>query len=219
MPTVAELSAAIRERSLPRVEAILREAPALAAARPAGSPSPLLLAVYVNAPEILALLRPHVMLDACEAAAAGDGERLRAVLAGDAAQVHARSGDGWTPLHLAAFFGRREAVELLLARGASVSAVSGGQERNQPLHAALAGACDGTIVRALVTAGADVNAVGATGVTPLHEAAARGNAELVLFLRGAGASVTATLDDGTTPAQLAAARGHAALAEELRAPV
>src|SRR5512143_501588 len=208
MPTVAELSAAIRERSAPRVEAILREAPALAAARPAGSPSPLLLAVYVNAPEILALLRPHVMLDACEAAAAGDVERLGTLLAGDAAQVHARSGDGWTPLHLAAFFGRREAVDLLLARGASVSAVSGGQERNQPLHAALAGARDGVIVRALVRAGAAV-----------HAAAARGNAELVRFLRAASASVTATLDDGTTPAQLAAARGHAALAEELRAPV
>lgn len=219
MPTVVDLSVAIRDRSVPRVAAILREAPALAAARPAGNPSPLLLAVYVNAPDILALLRPHVMLDACEAAAAGDVERLRTLLAGDAAQVYARSGDGWTPLHLAAFFGRREAVELLLASGAPISAVSGGQERNQPLHAALAGACDRVIVRALVMAGADVNAVGAMGVTPLHEAASRGNAELVRFLRAAGANVMATLDDGKTPAQLAAARGHAALAEELRALV
>ncbi|HSD31397.1 MAG TPA: ankyrin repeat domain-containing protein [Gemmatimonadales bacterium] len=219
MPTVADLAAAIRERSAPRVEAILREAPALAAARPAGNPSPLLLAVYVNAPDILALLRPHVLLDACEAAAAGDVERLRALLAGDAAQVHARSGDGWTPLHLAAFFGRREALDLLLARGAPVSAVSGGQEHNQPLHAALAGACDGVIVRALVTAGADVNAAGAGGVTPLHVAASRGNAEQVRFLRTAGASVTATLDDGRTPAKLAAAHGHPTLAEELRSPV
>ncbi len=57
MPTVVELSAAIRERSVPQVEAILREAPALAAARPAGSPSPVLLAVYVNSTDILALLR------------------------------------------------------------------------------------------------------------------------------------------------------------------
>jgi ankyrin repeat protein len=219
MPTVADLAAAIRERSAPRVGAILREAPALAAARPAGNPSPLLLAVYVNAPDILALLRPHVMLDVCEAAAAGDVERLRTLLAGDAAQVHARSGDGWTPLHLAAFFGRREAVDLLLARGAPVSAVSGGQEHNQPLHAALAGACDGVIVRALVTAGADVNAAGAGGVTPLHVAASRGNAEQVRFLRTAGASVTATLDDGRTPAKLAAAHGHPTLAEELRSPV
>jgi ankyrin repeat protein len=165
----------------------------------------------VNAPDILALLRPHVMLDVCEAAAAGDVERLRILLAGDAAQVHARSGDGWTPLHLAAFFGRREAVDLLLA-------VSGGQEHNQPLHAALAGACDGVIVRALVTAGADVNAAGAGGVTPLHVAASRGNAEQVRFLRTAGASVTATLDDGRTPAKLAAAHGHPTLAEELRSP-
>lgn len=219
MPTVADLNAAIRERNIPQVQAILRDAPALAAARPAGGPSPLLFAVYVGSPDIVALLRPRVILDACEAAAVGDVDRLRALLDGDPMQVHARSGDGWTPLHLAAFFGRREAVDLLLARGAPVSAVSGGQERNQPLHAALAGAGDGGIVRALVAAGADVNAVGATGVTPLHVAASRGNAELVRFLRAAGASVTATLDDGRTPAQLAAAHGHAALAEELRAPV
>lgn len=216
MPTVADLGAAIRERSVSQVQAILRDAPALAAARPGGAPSPFLLAVYVGSPEIVALLRPHVLLDACEAAAVGDVDQLRALLDGDATQVHARSGDGWTPLHLAAFFGRREAVDLLLAHGASLTAVSTGQERNRPLNAALAGVCDPGIVRALVAAGADVNAPGGGGVTPLHVAASRGNAELVRFLRGAGARVTATLDDGTTVAQIAAARGHAALAEELR---
>jgi ankyrin repeat protein len=219
MPTVADLSAAIRERNVPQVGAILREAPALAAARPAGGPSPLLLAVYVSAPEILELLRPHVLLDACEAAAAGDVERLRGLLAGDAAQAHARSGDGWTPLHLAAFFGRREAVELLLAHGASVAAVSGGPERNRPLNAALAGACDAGLVRALVAAGADVNATGAGGWTPLHIAASRGQGELVRFLVGKGASANARAEDGTTPADIAAARGYPALAEELRSPV
>lgn len=217
MPTVADLSAAIRERNVSQVEAILREAPALAAMRPAGSPSPVLLAVYGNATEILALLRPHVMLDACEAAAAGDVERLGALLAGDAALVHARSGDGWTPLHLAAFFGRREAAELLLAHGAPVAAVSGGPERNRPLNAALAGACDAGLVRALVARGADVNAPAAGGWTPLHIAASRGHAELVRFLVGAGATPAVTSDDGSTPADIAAARGHPAVAEDLRA--
>lgn len=217
MPTVADLSAAIRARNVPQVQAILRDAPALAAARPAGGPSPLLLAVYAGSPDIVTLLRPRVILDACEAAAVGDVDHLRALLDGDAAQVHARSGDGWTPLHLAAFFGRREAVDLLLARGAPVSAVSGGQERNQPLNAALAGACDAVIVRALVAAGADVNAPGAGGVTPLHVAASRGQEELVRFLVREGASPAAQSDDGTTPADIAAARGHAALADVLRA--
>lgn len=217
MPTVTDLSVAIRERDIPQVQAILREAPALAAARPAGNPSPLLLAVYVGSPDILALLRPHVMLDACEAAAAGDVDRLRALLAGDAAQMHARSGDGWTPLHLAAFFGLREAVDLLLAHGASVTAVSTGRERNRPLNAALAGACDAGVVRALVAARADVNAAGAGGWTPLHLAASRGQEDLARFLVAEGASPAAKSDDGMTPADVAAARGHPALAEVLRA--
>lgn len=216
MPTVADLGAAIRERSVSQVQAILRDAPALAAARPGGAPSPFLLAVYVGSPEIVALLRPHVLLDACEAAAAGDVERLRTNLAGDAAQVHARSGDGWTPLHLAAFFGRREAVDLLLAHGASLTAVSSGPERNRPLNAALAGACDAAIVRALVAARADVNAAGAGGWTPLHVAASRGRQDLVRFLVREGAAVSAKSEDGKTAADIAAARGHAALAEELR---
>lgn len=216
MPTVTDLAAAIRERNVPQVQAILRDAPALAGARPNGLPSPVLLAVYVGSSDILALLRPHVVLDACEAAAAGDVERLRALFAADANQVQARSGDGWTPLHLAAFFGRREAVDLLLAHGASLTAVSAGREANRPLNAALAGACDAGVVRALVAAGADVNAVGAGGWAPLHVAASRGQEELARFLVSQGASPAAKSDDGKTPADIAAARGHPTLAEVLR---
>ena len=218
MPTSADLVAAIRDRNVERVREIVTAAPGLAAARTPGSPSPLLLAAYVGAAPVVALLEPHVTMDACEAAALGVTDRLARLLDRDPAQAGARSGDGWTPLHLAGFFGRREAAELLLARGASVSAVSGGAEHNQPLHAALAGACDATIVRALVGRGADVNAVAATGVTPLHVAASRGNEELVRFLLASGAKPGVKLDDGKTPADLAVERGHPAVAALLGAP-
>jgi ankyrin repeat protein len=217
MPSSADLEAAIRDRHAGRVAEILAADPTLAATRPPGSPSPLLLATYLGAPQIVELLRPHVTMDACEAAAAGAVDRLAALLDRDGAEANARSGDGWTPLHLAAFFGRREATDLLLACGASVAAVSGGQERNQPLHAALAGAGDAAVVKALVAHGADVNATGATGVTPLHVAASRGNEELVRFLVAAGAKTQARLDDGRTPEQLAAERGHPATGALLRA--
>ncbi len=217
MPTLSELQAAIRARDVPQVQAILAAAPTLAAERPAGSPSAMLFGVYVGSSEIVDLLMPLVTVDACEAAALGATDRLREVLDADPSQVNARSGDGWTPLHLAGFFGRREAAELLLARGAAVSAVADTADGNQPLQASLSGNCDETIVRELVAHGADVNAAGASGVTPLHSAAARGSETMVRFLLERGARVDARLTDGRTPADLADERGHAAVRDTLRA--
>ncbi len=208
MPSLADLLAAIRARDAVQVEKILDAEPALAGTRAAGQPSPLLMAAYVRAPDLVTLLTRRAAMDACEAAALGDVDRLGEVLGRDASQVNARSGDGWTPLHLAAYFGSRATAELLLSRGAPVSAVSGGQEKNQPLHAALAGACDPPLVKALIARGADVNAAGATGVTPLHLAASRGSAELVRLLVAAGADTEAKLDDGKTAAAVATERGH-----------
>ena len=79
----------------------------------------------------------------------------------------------------------------------------------------MAGACDPAIVRALVAHGADVNAAGAAGYTPLHVAASRGNAELVRFLVASGARTDAKMDDGKTPADLARDRGHPEVAKLL----
>ncbi|HVO35037.1 MAG TPA: ankyrin repeat domain-containing protein [Gemmatimonadales bacterium] len=215
MPTFADLQTAIRERNAARVREILAAAPDLAGTRPPTGPSALLLAAYMGGGEIADLLRSRVALDACEAAALGAVSELKQLLDEHPARTNARSGDGWTPLHLAGFFGRREAAELLLARGASLSAISGGAEKNQPLHAALAGACDPVIVRALVAHGADVNAAAAADYTPLHVAASRGNAELVRFLVESGARTDARMDDGKTPADLARDRGHPEVAKLL----
>jgi len=46
---------------------------------------------------------------------------LTELLAEDPELVDAMSGDGFTPLHLAAFFGQADAVRLLLARGATAT--------------------------------------------------------------------------------------------------
>ncbi len=208
MPTHTDLLTAIRERNAARVREILSAQPGLAGERPHTGPSALLMACYIGGGEIADLVKARVQPDSCEAAALGDVEALQRLLDEHPARANARSGDGWTPLHLAGFFGRRAAAELLLARGASLTAISGGAEKNQPLHAALAGACDAAIVRALVAHGADVTAAAASGYTPLHVAASRGNQELVRFLVESGARVDATMDDGKLAADLARDRGH-----------
>src|SRR5215469_5866347 len=70
------------------------------------------------------------------AAVQGDVAALEKLVSGDRSLVRAQSGDGWTPLHLAAHFGQTEAVRCLLNKGADVNARSGNQMANTPLHAA-----------------------------------------------------------------------------------
>ena len=126
-----------------------------------------------------------------------------------------RSSDGWTPLHLAAFFGRDEAVSLLIDHGAPLDAHSTNATRNTPLHAALAGATKASVVRRLILAGADVEARGAQNITPLHLAASRGDIALCDLLVARGADPQAVMEDGTTPSMLAATRGFTGLGEHL----
>ena len=61
-------------------------------------------------------------LDIFEATTLGDLPRLRALLASDAGLAKAFSADGFTALHLAAFFGQPESAELL--GGADPNAVA-----------------------------------------------------------------------------------------------
>lgn len=73
-------------------------------------------------------------------------------------------------------------------------------------------------VIALIKQGTDVNAPQGDGVTALHWAARRGDAELVTALVGAGANARATTRFGAyTPLHLAAERGAAAIVHSLLA--
>ncbi len=216
MTSVNALLEAIKARDLDAVTALLDAEPGLAAARPDDGPTPVLLAAYVGADEIVALLRAQgAVLDIFEAAVVGDAERLGALIA-EADQVNAFSAEGWTPLHLACFFGHHPAANLLLDHHADVRAFSTDTTmRNTPLHAAIAGKRNHALITRLLERGADVNAVAGAGVTPLHLAASRGDVPLIDLLLAQGAQNTKT-NDSQTPIDLATEHGHPEAADRLR---
>ncbi|MBL0937601.1 MAG: ankyrin repeat domain-containing protein [Gemmatimonadaceae bacterium] len=218
VPTAPEvLLAAIRGRDQLSIERLLAEDPSRAQMRAAGGETLALHCCYVGAAELAPLFLRGRQADACEAAALGDVEALRTVIENDDDARVLRSSDGWTPLHLAAFFGHEDTVALLIDLGAPLDALSTNATRNTPLHAALAGATRAGVVRRLVFAGSDVSALGAHRITPLHLAASRGDTAMCDLLIARGADVHATMEDGTTPALMATARGFADLGDRLAA--
>ena len=124
-------------------------------------------------------------LDVFEAAALGALETLIERCEEDGRRVGATSDDGWTPLHLAAFFGQLGAVKELLRRGAFVDARSTNGDVT-PLHSA-AVADNADVVAVLIAAGANVDATQASGHRPLDAARRNGNAAMVAMLEAAGA--------------------------------
>jgi uncharacterized protein len=189
---------------------------ALAKARDDSGRSAILLALYYGRTEVAGLLvAARSDLDIIEASAAGQADRVAVLLAEDRSLANTYAADGFTPLGLSAFFGRRSVVDLLLAHGADVNAVS----HNPTGYTALTGAVAGghaEIVAALLDAGADPAHRYAQGYTPLHEAAASGKLEIARLLLDHGADPNARLDDGKTPLAGALAKGHAEVAALLR---
>jgi ankyrin repeat protein len=134
-----------------------------------------------------------------EAAAVGEIERVRELLSLERGSVADWSPDGFTALHLAAFFGRETVAATLLERGADVSAVARNPLRVQPLHSAAAGGHT-AVARLLLEHGADPNARQEGGFVPLHAAAQARNDELYALLLASGADQEAATDDGRTAA-------------------
>lgn len=148
------------------------------------------------------------------AAREGDLAAVRHLLEADTAP-DIFDHEGWSPLHLAAHYGHAAVVDELLRHGADVGIVAKNDQANTPLHAALAGSRDVGIVDSLLAVGADPNASGAGGVTPLHLAASRGDDALIDRLTDVGGRLDAQAE-GKTPADIAEERGHTALSDRLR---
>ena len=162
-----------------------------------------------NPEQVRAIVEADPSLAIFAAAMQGDTERIEALLAGNRSLVSAISSDGWTPLHLAAHFGRGDAARILINKGADVAARSANAMANVPLHAAAAGRSvevakllmqrgaspnarqngDTELARALVESGADVNVRADNQQTPLDLALTKGQQAMVDFLETHGASL------------------------------
>lgn len=176
----------------------------LAAARNAEGLSPVLYALYNGKGDLVEpLLDANPPLDVFDSAAVGRTRGLQELLDAEPELASAWSRDGFTALHLAAFFGQEDAARILLERGAEANLVARHESIHvTPLHSAAAGGHP-AIVKLLLEHGADPNAAQDGGFTPLHSAAGNDDRESVEALLEAGADPSLANDDGRTPADLA----------------
>lgn len=203
-----EIFDAIRNGDRERAEKILDEDSKSASQRDTQGISALLTALYHRQDEIASsILDRDPELDIFDAAAAGELDDVRRLLDQDESLVTAYSPDGWTALHLAAFFGNPAVVDLLIDRGAGIDMLSTNMG-NTPLQAATANGQAG-VVKRLIDRGAEIDyATAQGGYTALHGAANGGHRDIAEMLIEAGADRSATTDDGRTARDLAADRNH-----------
>ena len=212
---------AVKAGDTTRVGALLHDEPTLAReARSESGVSAFMLAVYCGHSEIVNLfIDEAIELNVFEATAGGQTGSVEALIDADPAVVNQFSPDGFTLLTLAAFFGRKEIMELLLMRGADPNIASNNAMGVRPLNSAMAHRQPDVALamgEMLLDHGADPNYAQAGGWRPLHEAAAHGHADKAKLLLSHGAEVNVRSEDSRTPLQMALAANHQQAADILR---
>jgi ankyrin repeat protein len=211
-----ELQQAIQSGDAAKLKSLVESHAELVNAPLANGVSPLMLATYYGRTELAGILVQHgAEQDIYVAAARGNVARVRELLDAHPDLLNSFAPDGHIPLGLAAFFGQRAVVQLLLERGAKVNVSSRNPQKVMPLHGAVSRG-DIEITRLLLDKGAEVNARQERGFTPLFSAAGAGNMPLVEFLVKHGADVNARADDGKTAHDIALERKQDKAAEWLK---
>lgn len=141
-------------------------------------------------------------LEAHEAAASGDADRLRSLLAKYPSLVHHVDEIGIPLIHHGFISADEGMVELLLESGASLSARWRG---TTCLHIAARTGRTPLVVKCL-SGGIDPNSTSEEGRTPLHEASCSGNTEVVRMLVANGGDLNVVTTSGDTPLTLAVIR-------------
>ena len=118
MPDIKTFHDHVKAGDLAAVEAALADDPALLDATNETGQSAFLLAKYYRREpiaEYLLSLKPQ--MDVFHLCIAGDSAAVLAKIAEDPTLLEAHSTDGWTPLHLAAFFGHADLANVLIDTG------------------------------------------------------------------------------------------------------
>jgi uncharacterized protein len=171
---------AIKAGDVATLQELLAADPALADAEENGLSAVLVATYHRQEAARDALLAAGATVGPLEAAALGRTQPL---------DPSARAADGFTALHLAAFFGGAAAVEALLAAGADPNADAENPLSVRPIHSAVA-VGDHASARALLEAGADPNVEQQGGFTPLKAARHHDDHEMVALLEAHGAGVS-----------------------------
>jgi uncharacterized protein len=210
-----DIFAAISGGDKELVAKLIAADPDAAHARNQAGISALMQARYENRMEIVRVLCEAAGdLDVFEAAALGETGRLRALLAQDHELANGGSPDGFTPLHLACFFGQIEAAEILIQQEADVNAVS--PTRIAVIHSAAASR-NAALLKLILQAGANPDVRQQGGYTALHEAAMHNSVERAQALLAAGADRAIRSDKGLTAAEIAEHEGNQEVLHVLKA--
>ena len=213
MTPARDMLDAVKKGDADRVALLLAGNNALVNARDDTGDSALLLSLYHRQGTITRMLLAGApRINFFEAAALGDITRMWELLKYYPELVTSYSHDGFTALHLGAFFRYEDVVELLLEHHADIHAVAKKESpspRSTPLHSAVAGGAP-HIVALLLNAGSNANARQEGGYTALHAAAAGGNEEIIHLLLRHGAKLRLRSDAGQTAEAIAEAKGNPA---------
>lgn len=213
MSTAQNFFTLISEGRIEKVREAVTSAPDLVNAANEDGIAAVMFSLYQGKNEITKLLIDRgARLDLFEAAAVGAQEHVEQSLKHNPDAINSFSPDGWTPLHLAVFFGRVNVVHYLLSRGADINAVSGNEQRVTPLHSALANPQNSAVGQLLIGAGAELDIKQAEGYTPLHYAAANGLDQVVRSLLAHGVDTGIRNHQGKTAYELALERGKTSTA-------
>ena len=158
MTDVLSFQDSVKKGDLAAVKSALAEDASLLDTTNDAGQSAFLLAMYYRQREVadyLLTLGPR--LDVFNACVAGQTARVMDEIQSHPDLLETHSSDGWTPLHLAAFFGHPELAAALLDKGANINAQSTNAMKNTPLHAGVAGG-QLAVVDLLLKRGANANA-------------------------------------------------------------